>query len=82
MSIEGGEFKCVAHDFITTSLDEWDEHCYKKKHTLSVEQICPNCNTKNYDKEYPYPKGFVRNAHTVGSGIVLQCKTCFKGDVQ
>lgn len=83
MSIEGGAFKCTNPDhkgFKTESVDEWDEHCYKTKHTLTAKHICPNCGTENIDPKYPYPKGYVRNAHTVGSGIVVECKKCFGSD--
>ena len=79
MSLEGGKFKCHLHKYETSDVEKWDTHCYKyrEEHTLSVEQNCPNCGTKNV-REIPYPKNYVEKAHSpTGSGILLECKKCF-----
>ena len=78
MSIEGGAFNCGKHNFTTVDVKEWDEHCFKENHTLTVQQICEDCGTVNEEKEYPYPKKFVEKSHASGSGIKLQCKECSK----
>lgn len=76
MSIEGGEFNCYRHDFHTSNVQQWDEHCNTTGHTLTVEQLCADC-SEPIKKVIPYPKRYVEKAHTGNaSPISLECPKC------
>ena len=78
MSIEGGDFNCSRHDFRTSNVKEWDEHCHTAGHTLTVSQICEDCGETNAET-IPYPKSYVEKAHTGRfSPIRVECPNCSK----
>ncbi len=44
-------FQCGLHDFSTSNIEKWDEHCAKKDHEYDLHVPCANkCGKKIYLK--------------------------------
>ena len=72
--VEGGAFKCSAHDFETESVAEWNEHCKgNPAHTESGETLCMNCKTKILFEDLPYHP---IDLNTGSKNISLRCDEC------
>lgn len=75
MSIEGGQFECSIHNYKTGDVEDWDEHCFKSKHTMKVIQRCEDCG-EEIRKTIDYPKNFVKKSHAGKEVIHLECPDC------
>lgn len=69
----GGEFKCRTHDFTTTDIEAWNDHCDGDPiHNEHGETACVLCGEKLYFKDLPY--------HRIGpdgsKNIALKCDDC------
>lgn len=72
--VEGGAFKCSAHDFETESVAEWNEHCIDNEaHTESGETLCTRCGTKILFEGLPYHP---IDTNTGSKNISLRCDEC------
>ena len=72
--VEGGAFKCSAHDFETESVVEWNEHCIDNPaHTESGETACVRCGAKVYFSNLPYHP---IDPNTGSKNISLRCEEC------
>jgi DNA-directed RNA polymerase subunit RPC12/RpoP len=72
--VEGGAFKCSAHDFETESVAEWNEHCKDNPiHNESGETLCTNCKTKILFENLPYHP---IDLNTGSKNISLRCNEC------
>lgn len=72
--VEGGAFKCSAHDIETESIAEWNEHCKDNPaHTESGETLCVQCGTKILFEGLPYHP---IDERTGSKNISLRCEDC------
>ena len=72
--VEGGAFKCSAHDFETESVKEWNEHCIgDPMHTEMGETLCSICGDKVIFEGLPYHP---INEATGSKNISLRCDAC------
>jgi DNA-directed RNA polymerase subunit RPC12/RpoP len=72
--VEGGAFKCSAHDFETESVAEWNQHCRDNPiHTESGETLCTSCGTKIFFEKLPYHP---IDINTGSKNISLRCEDC------
>jgi DNA-directed RNA polymerase subunit RPC12/RpoP len=72
--VEGGAFKCSAHEFETESVAEWNEHCVDNPaHTESGETACTRCGVKIYFTQLPYHP---IDLNTGSKNISLRCDDC------
>lgn len=72
--VEGGAFKCSAHDFETESVAEWNEHCNDNPaHTESGETLCTRCGAKIYFEGLPFHP---IDTNTGSKNISLKCDEC------
>jgi hypothetical protein len=72
--VEGGAFKCAAHDFETESVKEWNDHCDgDPMHTEQGETLCVSCGDKVYFEDLPYHR---INEKTGSKDISLKCEEC------
>jgi len=71
--IEGGSFVCTVHDFTTTSITEWNDHCFgNDAHTESGSTVCIRCGEKIEFENLPFHK-----LDATGSkNISLKCEEC------
>ena len=80
MSLEGGAFICYRHEYETSSVKKWDQHCYETGHTLDINQQCKMCGDWNRVEDYPCPPKMVERMHSNKDEdkdvIVLKCEKC------
>jgi hypothetical protein len=73
MSIEGGDFQCYVHDFKTSIVKEWNNHCVSKD--CGREEgttACRDCGKQIKFKNLPFHP-FDEQGH---KNISLQCPGC------
>lgn len=71
--VEGAPFQCNMHDFTTSSLEEWNTHCFgNPEHTETGTTVCRQCGTGIVFENLPF--------HKIGAdgskNISLLCETC------
>lgn len=71
--IEGEGFRCDVHGIKTTSIDEWNTHCFgNPEHTESGTTACTSCGVILVFEGLPFHK-----LKADGSkGIALKCEDC------
>lgn len=73
--IEGGSFKCGQHDFETSDIGEFNDHCldYPDIHYETGETGCMNCGKKIYFDKLPFHPIDIQ---TGSKNISLRCEAC------
>jgi len=72
--LEGGGFRCDAHEFRTNEIEEWNTHCYgNPEHTESGSTACTDCGIKVEFTGLPYHK---IDPITGSKNISLKCEEC------
>jgi len=64
-TVEGGEYRCGVHDFITTDTEEWYQHMENKDngHTENGTSECIFCHAANIPFDVPWTRpGTVKGA--------------------
>lgn len=71
----GGVFKCGTHEFETTDIEEFNEHClaYPDIHFEVGETGCMNCGKKVYFDNLPYHP---IDPNTGSKNISIRCEEC------
>lgn len=69
----GGQFVCRKHDFSTTSIDAWNDHCDgNADHVESGSTVCISCGARIAFTDLPYQ----RIKPDGSKGIALKCADC------
>ena len=69
----GGQFICRKHDFSTTSIDDWNDHCDgNADHVESGSTVCISCGARIQFTDLPYQ----RIKPDGSKGIALKCEDC------
>lgn len=78
-NLEGGAFICYQHEYETSSVKKWDQHCSETYHELQINQQCKKCGEWNYGT-MPHPERYVERMHSNKPEdrdlIVLKCQFC------
>lgn len=71
-----GTLKCFLHDFETTDINEWNDHCINEGHTEEGSTCCIGCGVRIEFSNLPY--------HPItpnGKNIALRCDTCTESEI-